>query len=134
VIIRVTTRYLFQKKKNDIASMKSFKMDFQNTQMQHYIEPFLTKNPSKYLNFNISDYQLVRKLSDTTHHLSNFCVKTKLKEEEICIFDKNTISRIEGKHVMEDYDRVNKWMIEEVKFNTHREPNDIVSIQYEADI
>jgi len=35
---------------------------------------------------------------------------------------------------MEDYDRVNKWMIEEVKFNTHREPNDIVSIQYEADI
>ena len=28
VIIRVTTRYLFQKKRNDIASMKSFKMDF----------------------------------------------------------------------------------------------------------
>jgi hypothetical protein len=102
--------------------------------MHQYIEPYLTNNPPKYHFFNISEYQLIRKLSDTTHHQSNFCVKTKNKEEEICIFDKRTVSNIQGKYVMEDYDSLNKWMIEEVRFNTHREPSDVVSISYESDI
>ena len=35
---------------------------------------------------------------------------------------------------MDDLELVNKWMVEKVKFNTHREPTDIVKIEFESDI
>ena len=78
----------------------------------------------------LEGYHPTSLIYDKSEQNADICIQTKAKNEEICLFDRHTLSLKDGSY--NDMTIMKKWLIDGLSFRFTRQPHDVLRTYVES--